>query len=219
MHPDPGARHVAASRPRFRSPASAVEDTCGFIVSQLERQPGAGLCDQRIVLLGSLPARRSAASRPARCGSQSGAALAGAAQRDAAQSGALQTGAVQSDAVQSDAAQLCARLLQRGGQLLVLDQPRSRLLIETLLPLAVDGRGRWRGSCRLESDLAAACRDAAALLLLPGWRPPRSLRWNALAGRMRPQALLFDLRPAQLFERPLSCGLRVWWLGASTSWA
>jgi len=112
---------------------------------------------------------------------------------------------------------LCVCLLRRGGTLVVLDCPRSRLLIEMLLPLAADGQGHWQGDCLVERDLSSACRDAAALLVLPGWRQPPTLTWRALAVRMRPPSLLFDLRPAAS-QPPESCGLRVWRLGGVASW-
>lgn len=173
----------------FGAPAVVVEEAAGFIVAQLEPQPGAGLSDQPIVLLGSLPGCGATSPSPAR------------------------------PPAPRQAAQLCARLLQRGGQLVVLDRPRSRLWIEALLLLAMEGQGRCRGGCRLENDLALACRDAAALLVLPGWQPPDSLRWSSLASRMRPQALLFDLRSGPQLQRPLASGMRVWWLGARITWS
>lgn len=113
-----------------------------------------------------------------------------------------------------DELRLCAQLLREGAQLVVLDRPRNRMLIETLLPLAADRDGRIRGCIRLEADLSSAFRAADAVLLLPGWRPERPLAWGTLADRLRPGAEVFDLRQGSHYERAASCGLRIWQLGS-----
>jgi hypothetical protein len=167
---------------------SLGEQAAAFIATLLAGESGESLAGRRIVLLGSLP-RRSFADIPP---------LPGRFLWD-------------------ERVRLCVCLLRRGGTLVVLDCPRSRLLIEMLLPLAADGQGHWQGDCLVERDLSSACRDAAALLVLPGWRQPPTLTWRALAVRMRPPSLLFDLRPAAS-QPPESCGLRVWRLGGVASW-
>jgi hypothetical protein len=116
-----------------------------------------------------------------------------------------------------DPLRLCVLLLQRGGELVVLDRPRNRLLIERLLVLAAQTDGRVRGGCLLETDLSTAFRGAAAALLLPGWPVGRSLAWGALCGQMRSGGQLFDLRPGPCLERPAARGLQVWHLGSPGS--
>lgn len=168
---------------------SPGDEAAAFVAAQLVGDACLGLAGQRIVLLGPLPRRSvSALSR------------------------------LQGRGGWDERIRLCARLLMRGAQLVVLDCPRSRLQLETLLPLAADGDGRWQGDCLVERDLPSACRGAAALVLLPGWREPPSLSWKALASRMRPQALLFDLRTDAAQLPPPSSGLRVWWLGGCCRW-
>ena len=179
----------ASSLAPIAAEPSRGEQAAAFIAAQLAGDFGASIQERRIVLLGSLP-------RPpvtAVC------ALPGRFAWD-------------------ERVRLCARLLRSGVQLVLLDSPRSRLLIEALLPLAADGHGRWQGGCLLERDLSTACRDAAALLVLPGWRQPPSLPWRALAGRMRPQALMFDLRRDPAQPPPDASGLRVWRMGVCAVW-
>lgn len=171
------------------SPFSAGEAAAAFIACQLSRPSFAGLEGQRIVLLGSFPRRLTGG----------GALFASAAGAD-------------------ELVRLCTGLLRCGADLVMLDCPRSRLLIETLLPLAADWRGRWQGGCHLEPDLSSACREAMALLLLPGWRLPHSLPWRALAGRLRPQAQLFDLRPWDGLQQLEFSGVQVWRLGGCAPW-
>ncbi|MFM7085547.1 MAG: hypothetical protein ACKOXO_00900 [Cyanobium sp.] len=109
---------------------------------------------------------------------------------------------------------LCAQLLRSGAQLVVLDRPRNRMLIEVLLPLAQERNHRLAGSIELERDLSSACRAADGVLLLPGWRSERLLAWGVLADRLRPGAQVFDLRPDGHSPRALSSGLRIWHLGS-----
>ena len=165
-----------------------AEHAAAFIASELGGPADSGLQGRRIVLLGSLPGRSGEACGTARL------------------------------APPGELLRLCALLLHAGAQLVVMDRPRSRLLIEALLPLADDGRGHWRGSCLLERDLSQACSQAAALVLLPGWQPGHALPWRALTQRMRPQPRLFDLGTGGCLQRPAALGLRVWHLGAATTW-
>lgn len=113
-----------------------------------------------------------------------------------------------------DDLRLCAQLLRHGAQLVVLDRPRNRMLIEVLLPLAQDRNHHIAGSIQLERDLSSACRAADGVLLLPGWRSERPLAWGVLADRLRPGAQVFDLRPDGHSPRALSSGLRIWHLGS-----
>lgn len=106
--------------------------------------------------------------------------------------------------------QLAATLLRSDLELVVLDRPLQRLVLETLLARAADATGAVRGRCLLEADLAAAFRAADAVLLLPGWRDQRPLAWSVLAGRMRAQAWVFDLRPQARLERAAASGLQTW---------
>lgn len=164
------------------------EQAAALIASLLAGDSSDGFAGRRIVLLGSLPRRSFAVLSP-----------------------------LPGRFIGDERLRLCVCLLRDGGTLVVQDCPRSRLLIEALLPLAADGHGHWRGGCLVERDLSSACRDADALLLLPDWRQPPSLPWRALAARMRPSALLVDLRPGG--TPPLdACGLPVLRLGGAPAW-
>jgi hypothetical protein len=106
--------------------------------------------------------------------------------------------------------QLAATLLRRNLELVVLDRPLQRLVLETLLARAAAGSVTVPGRCLLEADLPAAFLAADAVLLLPGWRPCRPLAWSVLARRMRAQAWVFDLRSGTDLERAAACGLQTW---------
>jgi len=112
-----------------------------------------------------------------------------------------------------DGLELCATLLRDGLQLVVLDNPRSRLLIERLLALVCGVPGLRVGACELASALPAACQGAHALLLLPGWRADRRLPWGTLSQRLHPSAQVFDLRPDGCLAHPAARGLQTWRLG------
>lgn len=106
--------------------------------------------------------------------------------------------------------QLAATLLRGNLELVVLDRPLQRLVLETLLARAAAGAATVPGRCLLEADLPAAFRAADAVLLLPGWRPCRPLAWSVLARRMRAQAWVFDLHSGTDLERAAACGLQTW---------
>lgn len=167
--------------------AFRAREAAAFISSQLDGSGAAGLEGRRIAVLGLLASRSA------------GEPLGGVRRPEPL-----------------DGMALCAHLLERGARLVVLDRPRNRLLMERLLQLAADGRGRVRGSCQLEADLAGAFRDAAAALLLNGWRQERPVAWGGLRDRMQPGAQLFDLRSGGGLERAAACGLQTWHLEGCT---
>ena len=157
------------------------EAAAAFIASQLRPEDPSDRRMRRLVLLGLRPPLRRGAGCPA---------------------------AQQLDGCEE--LQLAATLLRAELELVVLDRPLQRLVLETLLAWAAAGAGAVRGRCLLEGDLAAAFRAADAVLLLPGWRPHRPLAWSVLAGRMRAQAWVFDLRPQAGLERAAASGLQTW---------
>jgi hypothetical protein len=110
---------------------------------------------------------------------------------------------------------LCAALLRDGLQLVVLDSPRSRLLIERLLARVTGAAGLGVGACELAAALSDACQGAHGLLLLPGWRADRPLPWGTLCQRLHPSAQVFDLRQDGCLARPAARGLQTWRLGSS----
>jgi hypothetical protein len=167
---------------------SPGEQAAAFIATLLAGQSSESLAGRRIVLVGSLPRLAFAETSPWPGGSSG----------------------------MRGSACVCVHLLRRGGTLVVLDCPLSRLLIRMLLALAADGQGQERGDCLTEQDLLSACCDAAALLVMPGWRHPHDQTWTALSVRRRPPCLLIDLRPAA-GQPPDACGLLVGRLTASTS--
>ena len=168
---------------------SCTAETASFIANQIGRRSQAGsgaLQHRRLTVLGLSPDGHHGSSRYQRSPRQRGL----------------------------DEIRLCAQLLREGAQLVVLDRPRNRLLIETLLPLAADRDGRILGDIHLEANLSSAFWAADAVLLLPGWRPERPLAWGALASRLQPGAEVFDLRPGGACDRAAACGLRLWHLGS-----
>jgi len=110
---------------------------------------------------------------------------------------------------------LCRDLLGQGARLVILDRPQNLVVLTSLLAMS-NQSGGIPGSCELESDVTCAFRNAAAVVLLPGFRHSRPLAWRALACSMQSPGWVFDLRPDGDLSRAAASGLQTWQLGRST---
>ena len=120
------------------------------------------------------------------------------------------------DTREAPAIRICRDLLEEGAQLAIHDpkvvaQQMARDLQQDVAPQAdaLSGTGTWVEAASVED----AVTGADAVLVLTEWKHYRDLNWEALAGRMRKPAWVFDARAVADSEQVRAAGLTLWRVG------
>ena len=120
------------------------------------------------------------------------------------------------DTREAPAIRICRDLLEEGAQLAIHDpkvaaNQMARDLQQDAAPQAdaLSGTGTWAEAASIED----AVTGADAVLVLTEWQHYRDLNWEALAGRMRKPAWVFDARAVADPEQVRAAGLTLWRVG------